>query len=161
MKDKFQYKSWANREIIESLEKVDPLINPEKFKLAIRLLNHTHVVDRIFLAHLTGKEHVYTATNTAETPTIQELKDSIETSDQLLEQYVTSLTQEQLSKRISFKFTDGESGSMTREEILFHLLAHGAYHRGNVGILLSDFGIDRPKDTFTRFLHKVDPVRRT
>ncbi len=49
---------------------------------------------------------------------------------------------------------------MTRDEMLFHILAHGAYHRGNVGMLLSACGIDRPKDTFTRFLHQIDPDRR-
>ena len=49
---------------------------------------------------------------------------------------------------------------MTREEMLFHILAHGAYHRGNVGMVLSSCGINRPKDTFTRFLHLTDASRR-
>lgn len=160
MKDKFSYKSWANREILESLGKVDPSAHPDKFKLAVRLLNHTYVVDRIFSAHLIGDQHAYTATNTVETPTVQELKEKIAASDQWFEQYVAKLTVGQLAERISFKFTDGDTGTMSREEILFHLLAHGAYHRGNVGMLLSDCGVDRPKDTFTRFLHQIDPSRR-
>jgi uncharacterized damage-inducible protein DinB len=50
---------------------------------------------------------------------------------------------------------------MTREEMLFHVLAHGAYHRGNVGMALTACGIDRPKDTFTRFLHLSEPGRRS
>ena len=49
---------------------------------------------------------------------------------------------------------------MTREEMLFHVLADGAYHRGNVGMILTPCGIDRPKDTFTRFLHLSEPDRR-
>jgi hypothetical protein len=36
---------------------------------AVRLMNHIHVVDRIFIAHLTGQAHTYTATNTPDTPT--------------------------------------------------------------------------------------------
>lgn len=160
MKEQFRYKSWANREILESLERVDPSVNPDKFKLAVRLLNHTFVVDRIFAAHLTGDSHSFSATNTPETPTVQEIKDQIQDSDHWYEQYTANIQPELLSEKISFRFTDGDSGAMTREEMLFHLLAHGAYHRGNVGMLLSDCGSDRPKDTFTRFVHLSEPDRR-
>lgn len=44
-----------------------------------------------------------------------------------------SVTGAELDESISFNFTDGDVGTMTREEMLFHVITHGAYHRGNVG----------------------------
>ncbi len=160
MKSKFRYKAWANAEILDSIARVDPTQHPEQWKLAIRLMNHTYVVDRIFAAHLSGTTHGFKDTNTPDTPSFDQLRDSIASSDQWYQQYVSQLSSNDLYEPISFTFTDGDRGSMTREEILFHVLAHGAYHRGNVGMILASCGIDRPKDTFTRFLHLSEPNRR-
>ncbi|WP_404465500.1 hypothetical protein LG331_04170 [Vreelandella aquamarina] len=49
---------------------------------------------------------------------------------------------------------------MTREETLFHILTHGAYHRGNVGIILFSCGIYLPKYVLTRFVHLTEESRR-
>lgn len=161
MKDQFRYKAWANTEILDVLAQVDEARHPEQWRLAVRLMNHTYVVDRIFAAHLTGTTHPFEATNTVETPTVAELRENISKSDEWYQQYVGQLDHDKLHESISFTFTDGDRGSMTREEMLFHILAHGTYHRGNVGMVLSSCGLERPKDTFTRFLHLTDPARRT
>lgn len=160
VRNQYQYKTWANAEILEAIGRIDPSTNPDQRKLAVRLLNHTYVVDRIFAAHLSGEQHTYQATNTHETPTLDQLVKRISDSDKWYEHYVSHLPELHLEERISFSFTDGDKGSMTRQEILFHLLAHGAYHRGNIGMVLSECGIDRPRDTFTRFLHLADAHRR-
>lgn len=161
MKNKFRYKAWANAEILESIARIDATRNPEQWTLAVRLMNHTYVVDRIFSAHLTGAAHGFQGTNTADTPSLAQLRDRISESDDWYQRYVGLVGDEQLDESIAFTFTDGNRGSMTREEMLFHILAHGAYHRGNVGMALSACGIDRPKDTFTRFLHSSEPGRRS
>lgn len=161
MRRRFDYKAWANAEILEAIAGVDPSRHPEQWTLAVRLMNHTYVVDRIFSAHLAGGTHGFQATNTPVTPTYAELRDRIAASDGWYSQYVDALSGSDLGEPIAFAFTDGERGCMTREEMLFHVLAHGAYHRGNVGMVLTSCGIDRPKDTFTRFLHLVEPGRRS
>ncbi|WP_423234932.1 DinB family protein [Amphibiibacter pelophylacis] len=61
---------------------------------------------------------------------------------------------------MAFTFTDGERGSMTREEMLLHIITHGSYHRGNVGQMLKSIGMNPPRDLYTRFLHAVEPQRR-
>lgn len=161
MKSKFRYKSWANAEILDSIARIDPSQHPEQWTLAVRLMNHTYVVDRIFAAHLSGEGHDFQGTNTPETPDLEQLRERISASDAWYQDYVGRLPSEALAERISFTFTDGDGGSMTREEMLFHVLVHGAYHRGNVGMALTACGIDRPKDTFTRFLHLSEPGRRS
>lgn len=161
MKSTFRYKAWANAEILDSIAKVDPSQHPEQWTLAVRLMNHTYVVDRIFAAHLSGETHEFQGTNTPETPSLDQLRERISESDEWYQRYVSQVPSSELAEPISFTFTDGDRGSMTREEILFHVLAHGAYHRGNVGMALTGCGIDRPKDTFTRFLHLSEPGRRS
>ena len=49
---------------------------------------------------------------------------------------------------------------MSREEVLFHVLTHGGYHRGNVGQVLKSVSVAPPRDLYTRFLHQSEPVRR-
>lgn len=160
MKNQFRYKAWANAEILDALALVDPSHHPAEWNQAIRLMNHTYVVDRIFAAHLSGATRSFDATNTPETPTLDDLRESISKSDAWFQTYVDQIDPSESRETIAFTFTDGKTGSMTREEMLFHVLAHGAYHRGNVGMILTACGVDRPSDTFTRFLHLVEPNRR-
>ena len=49
---------------------------------------------------------------------------------------------------------------MSREEMLLHVIAHGAYHRGNVGQVLKSISMVPPRDLYTKFLHQSEPARR-
>jgi uncharacterized damage-inducible protein DinB len=49
---------------------------------------------------------------------------------------------------------------MSREEMLAHVITHGAYHRGEVGRILLQLSIQRPREVFTGYLHKTDAARR-
>lgn len=160
MEKQFGYKAWANAEMFEALATIDPQQHPAQWKRAVRLMNHAYVVDRIFAAHLQGTAHGYQATNTPDTPILEALREDVAASDAWYRQYVATLEAGALHAPVSFSFTDGEAGTMTRAEILFHVLAHGAYHRGNVGMVLAECGCDRPSDTFTRYLHASEPGRR-
>lgn len=160
MERQFRYKAWANAELIDALTLVNSRQYPEPWRTAIRLLKHTFVVDRIFAAHLTGEDPPFAGTNTPETPALEELGQNIRESDQWYVDYASHADTDSLKEHISFTFTDRDKGSMTREEVLTHIIVHGAYHRGNVGMLLSSCGVDRPSDTYTRFLHLTEPARR-
>ena len=157
----FAQKSWANRELFEVLTPIaDAPEHAEPVHTAIRLLNHIYVVDRIFRAHLIGEPHEYTATNTTQTPPLDELRFAVADTDQWLENYVSTISNADLAQSLAFEFTDGDHGSMSREEMLFHLITHGAYHRGNVGQILRGLSVAPPRDLLTRFLHTSEPARR-
>ncbi|MBA3594071.1 MAG: hypothetical protein H0W47_09780 [Polaromonas sp.] len=49
--------------------------------------------------------------------------------------------------------------NLNREEVLLHLISHGAYHRGNVGHLSKSIAIAPPRDPYTNFLHVSEPAR--
>ena len=44
--------------------------------------------------------------------------------------------------------------------MLFHVLSHGSYHRGNVGLVLKGISVAPPRDLLTKFLHVQEPGRR-
>ncbi|MBN6149047.1 DinB family protein [Xanthomonas sp. AmX2] len=156
----FAYKAWANAELLQALAQIDAHAYPAQRQRAIRLLNHTCVVDRIFAAHLDGGTHGFEDSNTAETPELEALHRAVADADRWYAGYVAGLDAAALQQPLAFRFTDGDAGTMTREEMLFHILAHGAYHRGNIAMLLSECGAEQPRELFTRFLHARDPERR-
>lgn len=156
----FKYKAWANEELFVELERLDPESQKAERHAAIRLLNHLYVVDRIFAAHLSGTAHPFAATNTAETPTLDELRAAVVESDRWYVEYVETLPPPLLSQKLPFTFTDGASGCMSREEMLAHVVTHGGYHRGAVGRIMAQLSIAPPRDIFTVYLHQSEPGRR-
>ena len=156
----FAQKSWANRELFDVVATVTQAEHASALTTATRTLNHIYVVDRIFRAHLTGEAHGFTATNTPETPNLGELHFAVAETDIWFENYVADLSEQSLHESLPFQFTDGDAGRMTREEILFHVLSHGSYHRGNVGQVLKDIAVAPPRDLYTKFLHVHEPARR-
>ena len=160
LKNLFAQKTWANAELYDCMATVDPAMHAEPLHTAIRTLNHIYVVDRIFGAHLVVEAHSYTQSNTVETPTLAELHFAAAETDLWFEAYLAGLDAAALAESLSFRFTDGDAGRMTREEMLFHVLTHGSYHRGNVGQILKGISVAPPRDLFTKFLHVHEPARR-
>ena len=154
----FSYKAKANEEILTAMRQFDD-DSPAK-QIAIRVLNHTYAVDRIFAANLRGTEHGYTSPNPGHAPSSEELSAAIKTSDQWYIHYVSGLDETQLAERIDFTFTDGLPGRMSREEMLMHLTVHGEYHRGQISLIMMQNSITPPSDGFTSYLHKTEASTR-
>ncbi len=157
----FAQKSWANRELFDVMASAAASErHADAIHTAIRTLNHIFVVDRIFRAHLLGESHGYQASNTEATPALDELHFAVAETDLWYEGYVAGIDAPTLAQSLAFRFTDGDPGRMTREEMLFHVLSHGAYHRGNVGQVLKGISVAPPRDLLTKFLHQREPERR-
>lgn len=155
-----QYKAWANQELFAELQRLDPLTQQSELHAALRILNHIYVVERIFVANLQGIHHSYSDTNTAETPTLAALQQAVQETDRWYLDYVAGLSAEQLAERLIFTFVDGDTGCMSREEMLAHIVTHGGYHRGAVGRIMAQLQLAPPRDIYTRFLHEDQPQRR-
>jgi uncharacterized damage-inducible protein DinB len=156
----FAQKSWTNNELFNVLATVSEVQHAVAIQTALRTLNHIYVVDCIFRAHLLGESHGYAATNTDATPALGALQFAVAETDAWFERYVSTLADDQLAQPIAFRFTDGDTGTMTREEMLLHVITHGAYHRGNVGQVLKSISVAPPRDLYTKFLHISEPARR-
>ena len=130
---------------------------------AILILNHAQIVDRIFAGHLRRKAHRYAATSTADAPSLASLAEAVRWTDRWYREYVPRLSADELAEPIEFAFTDGAHGCMSREEMLAHVITHGGYHRGEVGRILDELDIARPREIFTGYLDKTQrahPERR-
>lgn len=156
----FGHKAWANTELFDLLAEL-PQQHAEALHTCIRTLNHIFVVDRLFQARLRGEASPYEATNTKGTPSLEQLRRDVAATDAWYQGYVAGVTDAELSSVVDFTFTDGDSGRMSREEILLHVLTHGGYHRGNVGQVLKSLSIAPPRDLYTKFLHQSEPERRS
>lgn len=148
----FKYKRWMDTETLQAIKSVDTLVNAEKHRLMLRLMNHIHVVDMIFSANITGQKHGYTALNTPETPSADELLTKMTECTDWFVQHVNTMNTADLSETRKFLFVDGGHGEMKAVDMLNHVLFHGTYHRGAVGWLLSECGVIPPKDVVTVFL---------
>lgn len=154
----FRYKAWANDKLLTVLAGLggeSPVTG-----LAIKALSHTHVVDRIFAAHLQRKAHTYASANLSEMPTLEALSADIRASDREYVDYVAALDRDQLAERIDFVFTDGAPGRMSREEMLMHVITHGVGHRGQVSAVMLLNALPPAKDGFTTYLHEAEASTR-
>ncbi|MGB6310418.1 MAG: DinB family protein [Steroidobacteraceae bacterium] len=154
----FRFKAWANDELLTALARLgaDSPIVP----LAIRALSHTYVVDQIFAAHLRRRDHGYTSPNLTQMPTLEKLSADIRLGDREYVDYVSALERDPLAERIDFAFTDGAPGRMSREEMLMHVITHGAGHRGQVSAVMLLNSVPPANDGFTTYLHKAEASAR-
>lgn len=159
LKSLFAYKAWANRELFACLATLPPERADARLS-CIRTLSHICVVDRIFRAHLSGERRPFDATHPKELPSLSQLREDVEATDAWYVSYVSALPASAQSEVLDFTFTDGDKGRMTREEILLHVITHGASHRGNVGQMLKSISVTPPRDLYTKFLHQSEPARR-
>jgi uncharacterized damage-inducible protein DinB len=160
LKTLFGCKAWANTELFASLAEL-PKQHAEQLHTCIRTLNHIYVVDRLFQARLSGEPSPFEATNTKATPSLEQLRRDVQATDAWYQHYVSGVSDAELSSVLDFTFTDGDTGRMSTEEILLHVLTHGGYHRGNVGQVLKSLSIAPPRDLYTKFLHQSEPARRS
>ncbi|WP_090141559.1 DinB family protein [Limnohabitans sp. DM1] len=155
-----EYKSWADQELMHCLCENQDRLEPEMLKKTVRLMNHIHVVDCIFAAHLTGQKQTFTSTNTDATPEPEALTWAMQETNQALLKNLQKLHESEALSRIHFQFTDGDPGCMNPTEMLLHVGVHSTYHRGQVSQMLKDAGIAPPRELLTRKLHAQEPERR-
>lgn len=160
LKSLLVYQAWANDELMEKLADLDPSSNTQARHAAIRLMNHIHVVSRIFAAHLTGVAHGYASDNTEDTPAPAALRIAMVAADRWYLDYLETVSQQELAEPVAFTFTDGDKGCMTRQEMLTHVVLHGGYHRGEIGRMLAAIAVSPPWDTYAVHLHRTEPARR-
>lgn len=156
----YSYHAWANKDLLDKLGALDEQKHKTQRHTALRLINHSYVVAQIYAAHLSGTPHTYMSDNTAETPTLDELRTAVMICDQWYLDYLRNSSSISLSETLPFTFTDGDLGYMSREEMLTHVVLHGGYHRGEIGRMLWQLSITPPWDTFAVYLHQTEPARR-
>jgi uncharacterized damage-inducible protein DinB len=154
-----RYNAWANVLIFDAVAALPEgeATRPRRsvFRNMVHTLNHNYVIDRIFQAHLEGRDHGYSARNTAEHPPLAELWRAQQEVDQWYSNWSDRISDAELAAHVEFAFVGGGEGVMTRGEILQHLVNHTSYHRGFVAQMMYDAGARPPTTDLTVFLRDV------
>ncbi|MBY0268500.1 MAG: DinB family protein [Burkholderiales bacterium] len=131
-----RYKQWSDKVMFDAVaalpegEAVKP--RTSLFKNMVHTLNHIYVIDRIWQAHLEGRDHGYEARNTKDHPPLAEMGRLQQEADAWYVQWADAQTDASLDATVEYTLIGGNRGAMTRGEILLHVVMHTNYHRGYV-----------------------------
>jgi uncharacterized damage-inducible protein DinB len=145
-------KQWADRGLYDVVGENLGRLTEEDASLMLRILDHIHVVDRIFQHHLVGSPHAFQAPRSDVAPAFQDLAKSAKDVDDWYAAYVAGLAAADFDQPVDFVFTSGKPARMQRGEIILHVCLHGTYHRGNAGALLQLRGLTPSRDAITDYL---------
>lgn len=151
-----RYKAWANQLIFDTVSKLisnkKENENQQLIGKIIRALNHIYIIDLIWQAHLERREHSFTERNPKDYLSFETLKSEQQKIDQWYIAYSNTLSCEKLNEKINFTLIGGDSGVMTRSEILLHVVNHASYHRGFIADMFYQMNIKPPATDLTVFL---------
>jgi uncharacterized damage-inducible protein DinB len=145
-------KRWADRGLYEVLSRSLDRLTGEQTGIMLRILDHIHVVDRIFQCHLQGLPHPFKAPRSEQLPDFPALAASAREVDDWYASYVGNLPESDFDQPVDFIFTSGKAARLRRGEIILHVCLHGNYHRGNAGAVLQLQGLSASPDALTDFL---------
>lgn len=156
-----RYKAWADDVIYDAAARL-PEGEAEKprqsvFRNLVHMLNHVYVIDRVFQCHLEGRAHGYAARNTEKYPPLAELAQMQREMDRWYVDWADRQTESAIAERVGFEYIGGGAGSMTRGEILLHVVNHATYHRGFVADFFYQGPVRPPATDFTVFLRDARP----
>jgi len=135
-----QYKCWSDRVLYDGIAALPPG-EAEKprvslFRNMLHTLNHILIIDRIWQAHLEGRDHGYEARNTKDYPPLADMRAQQESVNRWYVDWSLAQTDNSLGKSVEYTLIGGNRGVMTRGEILLHVVMHDNYHRGYVGDMM-------------------------
>ncbi|MFT4067926.1 DinB family protein [Paraburkholderia sp.] len=148
-------KRWADRGLCDAIARNFDQLSNEDASIMLRILDHIHVVDRIFQHHLQGLPHTFQAPRSEKMPDLETLASGIEEVDDWYTSYADTLTARDFEQPIDFVFTSGKRARMLKGEIVLHVCLHGTYHRGNAGAVLQLRGLTPSRDAITDFLEEA------
>ena len=154
----FDYKRWADERTLSAIEEIDRRLFPDAYAFVLQQLNHMVIVEELFRSRLTSTSPPHQSTNSDVIPKIEELKNRLRDSADWFERYVSQL--ENGNEQINFVFADGKRGKLSIDEILFHIVNHSSYHRGNIAHALDLASVPHPIDGYGIYIHAKEPARR-
>ena len=155
-----EYKVWADKRTLDAIENVDETLHADSYAFMLQQVNHILIVEELFRSRLINIPAPHGDTNSIIVPELNVLKSKLAESNRWYLNYVEDLCEEDLTTVVSFTFADGKAGSMNIEEILFHIVNHGSYHRGSIAHALDLVGVAHPADGYGIYIHEKSPERR-
>ncbi len=156
-----RYNAWADKLIFDAVSALPPgeAARERKtlFKSMIGTLNHNYIVDLIWQAHLEGRNHGFIARNMVLHANLDDLWTAQKKVDAWYIAWSDRQTAVSLDERLPFTFISGEKSSMTRGEMLQHVVNHTTYHRGWISGMFYELPVDPPTTDLPVFLREATP----
>ncbi len=151
-----RYKAWADHRLYQSLFDLpeEEIIARRRivFGSILRTLNHVYVMDLVWQAHLEGKPHTFSTRNPEICPPFSELRDAQKRIDDWYISYADDVHPEAGVVIVDFTFIGGGSGSMSRFDMLLHVVNHTTYHRGHIADMIYQIPAEPPTTDLPVFL---------
>ena len=151
-----RYKAWANDLLFQTLSELpeSELVAERQiiFGNILRTLNHVYVMDVVWKAHLEGGSHGFSTRNPATSPPFIELRDAQKNIDAWFVRYAQGLVESASREIVDFTFIGGGAGSMSRGDILLHVINHTTYHRGHIAGMIYQIPAHPPTTDLPVFL---------
>jgi uncharacterized damage-inducible protein DinB len=124
LRRQFTYDAWANREVLSTLIKTSDASPRSR-----QLLAHILSAERLWLERI--QSHAQSFPVWPEF-SLEQCEVQIAELTSLWHTYLIKLPPAELSSKIIYKNTKGQTWTSTIEDILTHVLLHSAYHRGQI-----------------------------
>ena len=146
---------WATGKAFDAVAGLSPEELDRKwggsFGTARALLKHIVGADQLWIERLNGNS----PKSMPEFPGSyagQQFRDEWRKLEARERSFMDALTPAQLAKDLTYTNLKGETFSRPLPDILYHLVNHGTYHRGQITHLLRDLGKDAPGTDYVLFL---------
>ena len=138
-----QYNAWANEKAAAFLATVDETVLDTEMKSSFPSIRKTitHIWDaqQIWLTRLQG-ESLTKWPSESFNGTTKELLDAFVENSHALVKFIATKDQAYLNSNVVYKNLKGTEFSTTADEILFHVVNHGTFHRGQILTMLRELG---------------------
>jgi uncharacterized damage-inducible protein DinB len=155
-----RYRAWADRLTYDSVAALPPgeatKERPTLFKSIIGTLNHNLLIDRVWQAHIEGRDHGFKARNVVIHADLPSLWTAQQAMNQWWIDWCATQTDLSLEAPVRFRFIDGGESALTRGAILLHVVNHGSYHRGWIAEMFYEMPRKPPATDLPVFLQPAD-----
>ncbi|MEZ6143052.1 MAG: DinB family protein [Zavarzinella sp.] len=142
----FRYAAWANRRICATLR-----ATPEALPDGGPLFSHVLAAEEVWLSRLLQRPSLLQVWPTL---TLDECEQWIVNNENGYQEYLSSITNEQLSNTLNFRNFAGQEFVHPIADILTHVVTHGGYHRGQVAKITGRSGGTTPSTDFIMFVRE-------
>jgi len=145
----FEYDLWANKKIIEALKTSDKTSERE-----VEIFSHIIGAGQLWYQRITGGE--YSPQLVWPKTSLEECKPILEKNHKLWLDYLAKIKIDNLSEKISYTTSKGESYESSIYDILMQVIMHGTYHRGQIAILMRQANVNPPATDYIFYVRSEE-----
>jgi uncharacterized damage-inducible protein DinB len=149
-----EFMKWADETMLAALSQVsqDQLSRDvgNSFKSLLGTLNHVYLAESVWLRRLQGNQNAL-ITDVESPPDLTALAQEWPNLHSTWIDWSRSLASEDWPKLLIHRNSQGKEFQMPYWQLVFHLVNHGSYHRGQVATMLRQSGVTPPGTDLVTF----------